>query len=61
MYAVGQSIFCDECNNWMPRDRVDPETGKEWYVCITKNCSQYRIAKALTGEESGASIQEVSK
>jgi len=38
-------------------DRVDPVTGKYYYVCVNPKCENKGKAFALTGEEVEATIK----
>lgn len=49
---------CQSCNNETFVDRVDPKTGKVYYVCMNPKCPEYRISKALTGEVGETQINK---
>jgi hypothetical protein len=49
-------MLCPKCDREMFIDRVDPVTGKYYYVCVNLKCENKGKAFALTGEEVEAMI-----
>lgn len=50
-------MLCPKCDREMFIDRVDPVTGKYYYVCVNPKCEDKGRAVALTGEEFEATIK----
>jgi len=50
-------MLCPKCKTETYIDRVDPVTGKYYYVCVNPKCENKGKAFALTGEEVEATIK----
>lgn len=43
-------MLCNQCNNELLIDHVEPDTGKYVYVCVNPRCPEYHIAQTTMGE-----------